>query len=211
MKKCNKWKNVSRTLVFCPVFSLCACVDWQVLFDMCRHSRLARKAQDRVKNKEFPRSPTCVIASCCLVCFGLHARYTDAFNGSPPIPFPTRTQVVFRSRARARYTDGGRGYCSGHDKIRRGSMFHLQQWWSILNFASTPSIKSGHRSQGYTAQWLKRLTADQQVPGSIPGGGHDFPSWRGMTNWLILTWWWSTLWAQSQRQTGRLQESQLTW
>ena len=28
----------------------------------------------------------------------------------------------------------------------------------------------GHRTQGYIAQWLERLTADQQVPGSIPGG-----------------------------------------
>ena len=127
-----------------------------------------------------------------------------------PIPFPTWTQVVFRSRARARYTDGGRGYCFGHGKIGRGSVFHLQQWWSRLNSASTPSIESGHRPQGYTAQWLKRLTADQQVPGSIPGGGHGLPSWRGMTNWLIMTFWWSTLWAQSQRQSGRLQESQLT-
>ena len=188
MKKCNKWKNVSRTPVFCPVFSLRAYVDWQVLFDMCRHSRLARKAQDRVKNKEFPRSPTCVIASCCLVCFGLHARYTDAFNGSHRFPFrhehkwysvlvhvPGIQMVVV---------------VIALDTTRSGEvlMFHLQQWWSILNFASTPGIKSGHRSQGYTAQWLKRLTQDQQVPGSIPGGGHDFPSWRGMTNWLILTW-----------------------
>ena len=37
-------------------------------------------------------------------------------------------------------------------------------------------IESGHRSQGYIAQWLKRLTADQEVPGSIPGGGHCLPS-----------------------------------
>ena len=32
---------------------------------------------------------------------------------------------------------------------------------------------SGYRTQGCIAQWLERLTADQQVPGSIPGGGHD--------------------------------------
>ena len=41
-----------------------------------------------------------------------------------PIPFSTWTQVVFRSRARARYTDGGRGYCSrrhGGHKIRSTS------------------------------------------------------------------------------------------
>ena len=29
------------------------------------------------QGKEFPASPTCSIASCCLVCSGLHARYTD--------------------------------------------------------------------------------------------------------------------------------------
>ena len=26
------------------------------------------------------------------------------------------------------------------------------------------------------AQWLERLTADQQVPGSLPGGGHGLSS-----------------------------------
>ena len=50
--------------------------------------------------------------------------------------------MVFRSRTRVQFSDGGRGYYSAH------------------------------RSQGYIAQWLKRLTADQEVPGSIPGGGH---------------------------------------
>ena len=30
--------------------------------------------------------------------------------------------------------------------------------------------KSSHRTQGYIAKWLEQLTADQQVPGSIPGG-----------------------------------------
>ena len=45
--------------------------------------------------------------------------------------------MVFCFRARARYTDGGRG------------------------------CYSRHRTQGYIAQWLERLTADQQVPGSI--------------------------------------------
>ena len=34
------------------------------------------------QGKEFPASSTCSIVSCCLVCSGLHARYTDAFNGS---------------------------------------------------------------------------------------------------------------------------------
>ena len=30
----------------------------------------------------------------------------------------------------------------------------------------------GHRTQGYIAQWLEQVSADQQVPGSIPGGDH---------------------------------------
>ena len=34
----------------------------------------------------------------------------------------------------------------------------------------------GHRTQGCIAQWLEQLTADQQVPGSIPAGGHGLPS-----------------------------------
>ena len=34
------------------------------------------------QRKEFPASATCSIASCCLVCSGLHVRYTEAFNGS---------------------------------------------------------------------------------------------------------------------------------
>ena len=35
---------------------------------------------------------------------------------------------------------------------------------------------SGQRSQGFSAQWIEHLTADQQVPGSIPGGGHAHPN-----------------------------------
>ena len=34
-------------------------------------------------------------------------------------------------------------------------------------------VVTGHRSQH--AQWLEQLTADQQVPGSIPGGNHGLP------------------------------------
>ena len=37
-------------------------------------------------------------------------------------------------------------------------------------------MRNGYRSLGYIAQWLERLTADQQVPGSIPGGGHGLSS-----------------------------------
>ena len=183
------WRSVNRTPVFFPVFSLRVCMhirSFSVSFDMCWHSHdvtMFSWLKTQKQGKEFPASSTCSTTSCCLVCSGLHARYTDTFNGSNRFPFSTWTQVVFRSRARARFSDGGRGYCSGHGKIGGGSMFRLQQWWSRLNSASTPSIESGHRSQGYTAQWLKRLTADQQVPVSIPGGGHGLPSWHGHINW----------------------------
>ena len=38
-----------------------------------------------------------------------------------------------------------------------------------------------YTTQGYLALWLERLTADQQIPGSIPGGGHGLPSCRDPT------------------------------
>ena len=57
---------------------------------------------------------------------------------------------------------------------------------------------SGYRTQGYIAQWLERLTADQQVPGSIPGGGHGLSSWQDPTIWWIIPHSGTTLWAQSE-------------
>ena len=58
--------------------------------------------------------------------------------------------------------------------------------------------------KGAIAQWLEQLTADQQVPGSIPGGGHGLLSWQDPTIWRIQRIRWSTAWA-------RLQEIQLRW
>ena len=64
-----------------PVFHFCTVhTDDRQSFTL--HSLLARLAQDRVKRKEFPWSSACSIVSWCLVCSGMHARYTDAFNGS---------------------------------------------------------------------------------------------------------------------------------
>ena len=57
---------------------------------------------------------------------------------------------------------------------------------------------SGHRSQGCIAQWLEQLTADQQVLGSIPGGGHGLLSWQDPTIWRIQRIRWSTAWARLQ-------------
>ena len=47
---------------------------------------------------------------------------------------------------------------------------------------SLSSCYSGHRTQGYIAQWLERLTADQQVPGTIPGGKSWFTFVTGSDN-----------------------------
>ena len=40
----------------------------------------------------------------------------------------------------------------------------------------------GYSGHGYMAQWLEQLTADQQVPGSIPAGGHGLRSRRVHTS-----------------------------
>ena len=37
----------------------------------------------------------------------------------------------------------------------------------------------------FIAQWLERLTAGQQVPGSIPDGHHGLPSWTWSSNLII--------------------------
>ena len=123
------------------------------------HSLLVvRLAQDRVKRKEFPWSSACSIVSWCLVCSGMHARYTDAFNGSEQSPVRHEqsvklpvTLVVREQWLLWRHTDGGCG------------------------------CYPGYRTQGYIALWLERLTADQQVPGSIPGGGQGLSSCQDPT------------------------------
>ena len=44
------------------------------------HSLLARLAQGTSQQERVSASSACSISSCCLVCSGLHARYTDVFN-----------------------------------------------------------------------------------------------------------------------------------
>ena len=41
--------------------------------------------------------------------------------------------------------------------------------WGATSSCMMYLPKCGLRSHGYIAQWLERLTADQQVPGSNPG------------------------------------------
>ncbi len=79
-------------------------------------------------------------------------------------------------------------------------------WWrgsrGTMVFMETSRCRgcySGYRTQGYIAQWLERLTADQQVPGSIPGEGHGLSSWQDPTIWWIIPHSGTTLWAQSEQ------------
>ena len=90
----------------------------------------------------------------------MHARYTDVFNVFLSIPFPG----VDRCEASS---DTGCELVTGQS-WNNGCYGHIQMVVVVVD--------SGHRTQGYIAQWLERLTADQQVPGSIPGGGHGLSS-----------------------------------
>ena len=84
---------VSRTPVICPVFSLRDCVSvCASVLSQCRLTSVDTRLRDTAvwagsrlweQGQEFQASSTCVIASCCLVCSVLYARYTDAFNDSP--------------------------------------------------------------------------------------------------------------------------------
>ena len=52
----------------------------------------------------------------------------------------------------------------------------LEQWLLWRHTDDGRGCYSGYRTQGCIAQWLERLIADQQVRGSIPGGGHGLSS-----------------------------------
>ena len=64
--------------------------------------------------------------------------------------------------------------------VSTDSLFYLEHtWYSVLVHVSRTQMVvdvcySGYRS--VVVQWLERLTADQQVPDSIPGGSHGLPS-----------------------------------
>ena len=75
----------------------------------------------------------------------------------------------------------GQALCTSiHTTARKHSRILPGEWWAVpcrcgsdVWGAASSCImyrpKSGLRSHGYIAQWLERLTADQQVPGSNPG------------------------------------------
>ena len=45
----------------------------------------------------------------------------------------------------------------------------MGSWEAAVANALGKKVNNGHNVHGYIAQWLERLTADQQVPGSNPG------------------------------------------
>ena len=112
--------GVSRTPVFCPAFSLRACMyttlmhSAQLMTDSRSHDTAIRQTSQESEVERVPvvvRTPTC-----CSVCPGLHARCTD----------------VFYTR---RYTDGGIGCCSGYGKVWRSSVLHNgdQELWTRVH------------------------------------------------------------------------------
>ena len=60
----------------------------QLMIDSGSHDTATWHASQESKRKEFPRSSACSTVSDCLVCSGMHARYTDVFNVFLSIPLP---------------------------------------------------------------------------------------------------------------------------
>ena len=58
---------------------------------------------------------------------------------------------------------------SGCASVPRGGVLALAGDWQGVNDVEQPAGKAPVKVTGYIAQWLERLTADQQVPGSNPG------------------------------------------
>ena len=64
----------------------------------------------------------------------------------------------------------------------------MGSWEAAVANARGKKVGNGHNVHGYIAQWLERLTADQQVPGSNPGvpfsNNYSFFScaWVGSSN-----------------------------
>ena len=79
---------------FAPSQCLLTCVDtvmmWVTLFSWLKTQK---------QGKEFPASSTLTTVSFCLACSGLHARRTDAFNGSYLFPSRHEQCVLVRSRS----------------------------------------------------------------------------------------------------------------
>ena len=96
-KRSGRGGVLAETPVFNPVFSLRVYVSvCTFVLSQCRLTSVDTKLHDsllagswvkaKTQRKESSASSACSIVSCCLVCSGLHARYTDAFNGSSRFP-----------------------------------------------------------------------------------------------------------------------------
>ena len=128
-------------------------------------------------------SSACSISSCCLVCSGLHARYTDVLT----VFLSVASFLVWMV------------WSFQWHWLWVGDGAVVEQWLSWRHTDDGRGCYSGYRTQGCTAQWLERLTADQQVRGSIPGGGHGLSSWQDPTIWWIIPHSGTTLRAQSEQ------------
>ena len=115
-KQGQRSERVSRTLVFYPAFSLRACM----------YTTLLRQTSQESEGKRVPS--VIRMSTCCFVCPGLHARYTDVFNVFLSCPFLDVNIRGIPFSCTRRYTDGGFGCCSGYGKVWRSSVFRLQQW-----------------------------------------------------------------------------------
>ena len=83
--------GVSRSPVFNPVFSMRVSLPAQCTLMIDSRSHYTAFWQGWLKTesrgKSSHASSACSISSCCLVCSGMHARYTDVFNVFLSIPF----------------------------------------------------------------------------------------------------------------------------
>ena len=107
--------------------------------------------------KSFHSHPHIIMLSC--VSLGLHARCTDVFNVF--LSFPFLVWMVWSFQWHWLWVGDGAV---------------VEQWLLWTYTYRGRGCYSGYRTQGYIAQWLERLTADQQVTGSISG-------WR---SWFYL-------------------------
>ena len=113
---------------------------------------------------------SCLCALCC-PCFSQRHHFTSYFARPPPPPpswLGTRPPGDPACTLRGIVTAGFKA---------PDESFQVLQWHGWWNSPSAgPKLPTGSLqgclvrcSAGYIAQWLERLTADQQVPGSNPG------------------------------------------
>ena len=98
------------------------------------HSLLARLAQGTSQQERVSASSACSISSCCLVCSGLHARYTDVFNVFLSFPFSGVDGVKLPVTLVVSWWRGSRGTMVVMETYR---------WWSwLLLWIQNPRVHS---------------------------------------------------------------------